>query len=175
MVGPAGFEPAICRLGGGRSVLLSYEPLDWRPQPESNRRVPLCRQIPSLSGMRPSYPRPDSNGRPPPSEGGALSICATRARVGESGIEPPRQRLRLYGPLSSPPAQLTVGALRDSNPPLSCDTGSQPAPSATWVKAPVRNAGLEPAHPGVWDRSSAAELIAHEHPRQDSNLHPSGS
>ena len=26
MVGSAGFEPATCRLGGGRSIQLSYEP-----------------------------------------------------------------------------------------------------------------------------------------------------
>ena len=26
LVGPAGFEPATCRLGGGRSIQLSYEP-----------------------------------------------------------------------------------------------------------------------------------------------------
>jgi hypothetical protein len=28
MVGSAGFEPATCRLGGGRSIQLSYEPFD---------------------------------------------------------------------------------------------------------------------------------------------------
>ncbi len=27
MVGSAGFEPATCRLGGGRSIQLSYEPI----------------------------------------------------------------------------------------------------------------------------------------------------
>ena len=53
----------------------------WRSQPGSNRRVPLCGRAPSLSGMRPSYPRPDSNGRPSASEADALSNCATRACV----------------------------------------------------------------------------------------------
>jgi hypothetical protein len=85
---------------------------------------------------------------------------ATETRVGESGIEPPRQRLRLYRPLSSPPCSThRGGTLRDSNPPLSFDTGSQPVPSATWVKAPVDQAGVEPARRGVWDRCSAAELL----------------
>ena len=28
MVGSAGFEPATCRLGGGRSIQLSYEPFE---------------------------------------------------------------------------------------------------------------------------------------------------
>ncbi len=32
MAGPEGFEPPTCRLGGGRSIQLSYEPVSEKPR-----------------------------------------------------------------------------------------------------------------------------------------------
>ena len=43
MVGSAGFEPATCRLGGGRSIQLSYEPFEsaWNAGAKGCRRFSL--------------------------------------------------------------------------------------------------------------------------------------
>lgn len=35
----------------------------------------------------------------------------------------------------------------------------------------MRNEGLEPSRNGVWNRRSAAELIAHEYAQEESNPH----
>ena len=51
-------------------------------------RTPLCRRLPIHSVTRPQCPRPDSNGRPAPSEGAALSSCTTRTCVPVPGADP---------------------------------------------------------------------------------------
>ena len=64
------------------------------------------------------------------------------------------------------------GGWRDSNPAWTGITTRCFDPSAS---SSVDQAGLEPARPGVWNRSSAAELLIVGYPEQDSNLQPSGS
>ena len=66
-------------------------------------------------------------------------------------------RLRGYGPLGSPPAQLTVGCLTGVEPALQAP---QACAFPRRQKAPVDQAGFEPAASGVWDRRSGlAELL----------------
>jgi hypothetical protein len=73
--GSAGFEPALRRLGGGCSVLLSYEPLE-APRPDSNwRDAALQAGTWPLGHGTSARPRLESNQRSPPSEGGALSTA----------------------------------------------------------------------------------------------------
>jgi hypothetical protein len=90
------------------------------------------------------------------------------SEVRRGGLEPPcgMPGLQPSAVAAAPPTH--EGALRDSDP-LCPD--SQSGPSATWVKAPVRNEGLEPSRNGVWNRRSAAELIAHEYAQEESNPH----
>ena len=142
-------KPALCPL--------SYRPI-WRPLPESNRPVPFCRRIPHHSGTRPSCSRPDSNGQPRGSEPRALSTAPRKLGVRRDGFEPPCPRWSLvYSQVQSaalPPTH-AWGALPDSN---RLTLGSQPSPSATWVKAPVLSGGVEPPASWVWTRRSPIEL-----------------
>lgn len=68
----------------------------------------LCGLVPGHSVTGPRRPRPDSNGRPAPSEGAALSNCATRTCVPADGFEPPRRVILIYSqaPSSTRPSWL---------------------------------------------------------------------
>ena len=122
----------------------------------------LCRLVPSHSVTRPRRPRPDSNGRPAPSEGAALSICATRTCVPEPGADPgvPR-RMTVYGPPSAPALTSGWGVLRESNPPC---RDHNPAPSLDGKRhqCATEDSNLGPAACGA--AALTTELIAHGTP-----------
>lgn len=61
-----------------------------------------------------------------------------------------------------------MGCLTGVEPVLQ---GPQPCAFPRWQKAPVDQAGLEPARRGVWGRCSAAELLIVACAQEDSNPH----
>jgi hypothetical protein len=93
---------------------------------------------------------PQEGLEPPPSCFGSRHPVrwATGACVRRDGFEPPMSRGRRgYSPLHYRSATDAWGALPDSNRSI---LGSQPSPSATWVKAPVLGEGVEPSASRVW-------------------------
>jgi hypothetical protein len=169
LAGLAGFEPARCRLGGGCSVLLSYGPSEAAAGIE-----PACTALQAAPWPLGPATLVSPAGLEPAAStfGGWRSIRLRYEDVRGPGWDRTTDaEAAALQAAALPLCHRPWGALRDSDPLLSFDTGSQPVPSATWVKAPVRNGGLEPPARGVWDRRSAAELIALEHRWQDSNLH----
>jgi hypothetical protein len=95
---------------------------DQRRGPGSNRQRWLCRPSPAPARTASWHPRPDSNGQPRGPEPRVLSPAprglGPRGSVQRGRNRTSRPKLQGYGPLSSPPAQLTVGCLAGVEPAL---------------------------------------------------------
>ena len=111
---------------------------------------PACRSFAdwylTTRSRDPLRPRPDSNGRPAPSEGAALSNCATRTGVGRDGIEPPIHKATVLPTAALPLCHRPVGCLSGVEPLLpEPQSGAFPRRQ----QAPVGDQGLEPRTDGM--------------------------
>src|SRR5215475_3444500 len=112
VAGSAGLEPAHCRLGGGCSYPLSYEPSGGPGQIRTGV-TQLCRLVPSRSV---TGPRVSPAGLEPAVStfgGWRVLHCATRTCVAEPGVEPGMPRRLFYRQLSGP--SLTSAGEDDGN------------------------------------------------------------
>ena len=91
--------------------------------------------------------------------------------MAEPGVEPGVPKRLLYRQLSGPSL---ASAGEDDGTRTRNGLAHNQVPQL-FGSSSVRNLGLEPRARCVWSSRSAAELIAREHPEQDSSLQPSGS
>jgi hypothetical protein len=137
---PAGDVKATCWPGRTRTgalrfrkpllCLLSYEPMEAPAglEPASHRNAHrFAGGYLTARSRDHRCPRPDSNGRPAPSGGAALSNCATRTGVAEPGVEPGMPGATDLQAAERSVAHFRRGGRRDSNPQR---PGSQPGSSA---------------------------------------------